>query len=154
MERKESGLTGKSRPRARGPTTPEAKPIEDIASEIVLQDQDLEEEDDLRISLSRDRSLGDFIFTIWRIQKDKLETEDLFEAVNVITEREKQIDDLKHRRRMTNFLFAISGAAFFLVLLRGLKLVELPVSFMVGVGSISGLAAGVLRYLARRKSTR
>jgi hypothetical protein len=152
MDRKETSLTRKSQPSARVPTSSEAQPIEDVESEIVLQD--LELEDDLRISLTRDRSLGDFIFTVWKIQRDKLETEDLFEAVKVITERERKIDDLKHRRRMTNFLFGISGAAFFLVLLRGLKLIELPVGFTISVGSISGLAAVVLRHLVRRKSTR
>lgn len=149
MKSKEPDLTGKAGQGATVPTTHEVQPIEDIASEIVLQDQPLEG-DDLRISLSSDRTLGDFILAVWRIQKERLETEDLFKAVEVITDREKEIDDLRHRRRMTHYLFAISGAAFFFVLLRGLKLIELPVGFLVCVGSISGAAAGILRHLSRR----
>lgn len=152
MQQNKRDLIGKSRHGASGPITNEVQPVEDTASEIEVEERDCEDED-LRISLG-DNTLGDFIFAVWRIRKDKLETEDLFKAVEVITEREREVDDLRHRRRITYFLFAISGTAFFFVLLYGLKLIELPVGFLVSVGSISGVAAGILRHLARRRPPR
>lgn len=149
MDRKESRLTGTSRAGASRPITDEVQPIEDGASEISVEDQ-TQEDEELRLSISNDRALGDFILSVWKIKKEKLETEELFKAVDVLTERERRIDDLRHRRRVTNFLFATSGAAFFFVLLQGLGLIELPVSFLVGVGSITGISAGVLRHFVKR----
>lgn len=101
------------------------------------------------IGNSSHESLREFLYTVREIKKEKLEAEEIFKAVSIKTQRDKTHADLVHRREVTWFVFLACGANYLLLFLHGLKLIELPVSFVLGLGSLGGIA-GLLKLLAMR----
>jgi hypothetical protein len=97
-----------------------------------------------RADASQRESLGEFLLTVGKISKEKLEAEEIFKAVRVKTQRDKTLADLAHRRTVTLFVYFVYGTDALLLILQGLKLIELPVSVVIGLGSLWGIA-GLLK---------
>lgn len=93
------------------------------------------------MDVSDRESLEDFLFMVEKVTKEKLEAEEIFKAVRVKTQRDKTLADLAQRRDVNLFVYFVYGADLLLLLLQGLRLIELPVSVVYGLGSLWGIAA-------------
>ena len=94
-----------------------------------------------RLDISNQESLEEFLLTVGKIKKEKLEAEEIFKAVRVKTQRDKMLGALAHRRAVLVFVYFVYGTDALILFLQGLRLIELPVSVVVGLGSLWGIAA-------------
>jgi hypothetical protein len=93
--------------------------------------------------------LGGFLLAVWELKKEKLEAEEIFKAVTVKTQRDVTLADIARQRAVMWFLFSVGGFFCLLILLYGLKLITLPVSFLIAIGGLGGIG-GITRLLVKK----